>query len=187
MPRTGRLQGCVYRIVCVWGGGHMYTKIYTHKALVLNAHFKDRPALWQVSWTCTQKALHFYPRSVPNWMGGSSQRAPLLPLKIRLWDPKSWQTSAEAQQELTHFCILSARSNSVTLEAREKVACSDITTTLDSLQAKYACFNHPNLICGSQDFWKMSVLPILQWGPGRAWRFCDLGLGSPLVAYNELT
>ena len=61
---------CVCVCVCMCGSVHIHTKIYTHKPLVVNAHFKDRSALWQVSWTCAQKALHFYPRSVHNWMGG---------------------------------------------------------------------------------------------------------------------
>lgn len=158
--------------VCV--SVHVYTKM--HKGLVLNAHF--RLVLWQVSWTWALNALHVYPRSVPNWMGGVLPEG-LLPLKIRLWEPKSWQISAEALQELTHFCIPSARSNSVTLEAREKVVCSDITTALGSLQAKYVGFNCPKMTCAPQGFWKMSVLPILQWWPGRAWSASDLGPGSP--------
>jgi hypothetical protein len=41
---------------------------------------------------------------------------------------------------LTHFWIPSARSNSVTLEAKEKVVCSEITTTLDSLWTKFVSF-----------------------------------------------
>lgn len=80
------------------------------------------------------------PGVCPTVRAGSPQRAVLSPLKMRLCDPKSWQSSAEALQALAHRCIPSARSNSVTLEAREKVVCSDRTTALDSLRAKRVGF-----------------------------------------------
>lgn len=41
---------------------------------------------------------------------------------------------------MTYFWIPSARSNSVTLEAKAKVVCSEITTTLDSLEAEFIGF-----------------------------------------------
>jgi hypothetical protein len=87
------------------------------------------------------ECLTFLLRSLPDCMGAPPKGLPpLLPLKIRFWDPKNWQTSAEDLQELTHFWIPSARSNSVTLEAKEKVVCSEITTTLDSLWTKFVSF-----------------------------------------------
>ena len=36
---------CVCVCVCMCGSVHIHTKIYTHKPLVVNAHFKDRSAL----------------------------------------------------------------------------------------------------------------------------------------------